>query len=138
MAVATTAAAGRTIFPGTGLIYRDGAPVQLHAVEGVHGVLGFFEVIHRDKGEAFGPTGEFVGDELHAIHGAVGTEGIMKGGFVRIVGQIADVDFHVLLFLPLVLLHNLVRGETGLSAPPPANLSGLEVKLWVVLTTPHP
>jgi hypothetical protein len=68
----------------------------------------------------------------------VGTEGIMKGGFVRIVGQIADVNFHVLLFLPLVLLHNLVRGETGLSAPSPANLSGLEVKLWFVLTTPHP
>ena len=97
-ATATAAATTGAIFAGTRFVDRQRTPIQLHAVQGFDSFVSFFGVIHRDKGKAFGASGEFIRDELHAIHGAMGTEGIIQTGFVRIVGQIADIDFHTVFF----------------------------------------
>jgi hypothetical protein len=92
--VATTAAAaGGAFFTGTGFIDREVTAVNVLAIQSLDRGFRRFLGFHGDKAEAAGAAAEFVHDQIHAGHGTVGGEKILKLVLSGVVGQVSDVQF---------------------------------------------
>src|SRR6266853_3309687 len=98
----TTAAAAGALFARLGDIDREGAAIQLLAVQGVNGLLSFLGGAHGDESEAAGAAG-------HAIHHQVGfgdramrREGVLQVvlGDLRGNNTKKQVITHVIIYYP--------------------------------------
>jgi hypothetical protein len=61
-----TAAAASTFCLGTGFVHYQVAPPKILAIQGIHGAIGVFVVIHFHERESPGLPGEAVADEINA------------------------------------------------------------------------
>jgi hypothetical protein len=116
-AVTTAAAPGRT---GTaGAIFGDAhanlAAVNVFAVQFADRCICGVFVSHFNEAETFGLVGTPVFDHRHGDDFAVGFEKTPQGVFIRVVVQIAYIDFlsHFLSFAGLTGVSVMYRHKTG-------------------------
>src|SRR5205085_2489944 len=87
---AAAAPGARPLLARLGLVDRQGAAVELGAVEGLDGRLG--AVAHLHEAEAPAAAGLAVGDDLRPLHGAVLAEGRLQVRGGRLERQVAHVN----------------------------------------------
>jgi hypothetical protein len=92
-ATETAAAAARTLFARTGDIHGQSAIVELRAVEGLHGLLGFFFSGHRHETETAGAAGHAIRHEVRFEDRAVLGERVLKLVFRNVEGKISNKQF---------------------------------------------
>ncbi len=92
LAAAATAAAAAATGALTRFVDREGAAVELGAVQLVNGVLSIGGAAHFDEAEAAGLTGHAVGHELSGDDLAVTREGLAELGLGGVVRKVADVE----------------------------------------------
>lgn len=99
-AAATTAA---TLLAGTRLVDRQVTAVDVLAVERLDRGAGLVVILHLDEAEAAGTTRLAIHDQRRGEHLAVGLEELAETGLRRIERQIADVELHFAIYLPLTV-----------------------------------
>src|SRR6185436_7087733 len=93
-AATTTAPVTARLRPRTGLGDGQSASVDLFAVQGGHGCLGFVVLRELDEPEALRAPGAPVRDDRNRVRAAVAPEELTEVVLGRGVGKIADVQFH--------------------------------------------
>jgi hypothetical protein len=88
-ATETATAAARTLFARTSDIHGQRAIVELGAVQGLDGLLGFFFSGHRHETETAGATGHTIRHEVRFEDRAVLGEGVLKLIFRNVEGKIS-------------------------------------------------
>jgi hypothetical protein len=106
---ATTAAAAipsaaatttRPFFTSAGEINSEVTAVQISAIQGTDGFLGFFLGAHGNEGESARAAAFAIGHELGFEDGAVGGESVLEIVFSGVEGEISDKQFiiHAVVF----------------------------------------
>ena len=113
-AAATTAASTRAFFAGPGNINGEVAPVQVGAVQGIHGFLGFFLGAHGDESEAAGPAAVAIGHEVGFENGAVRGESVLEIVFGGVEGEISNKQF----IIHAVLLSSFLESPAASESVP--------------------
>jgi hypothetical protein len=101
-ATATAATTTRTLFARAGDIDRQGTAVELGAVEGLNGLLGFFGGAHGDEAEAAGFAAHPVHHQVGLNDGAVGGERVLEVVLSGVEGKVSYKQFvtHVIYYCP--------------------------------------
>src|SRR5258706_4410585 len=84
------AAAGRAFFTRLGDVDREGAAIQLRAVQGGNGFLRFFSRAHGDETETARTAAHAVHHQVRFPDRAVRREGVLQVVFSGIEGKISD------------------------------------------------
>jgi len=97
----TTTTTSRTLFAGAGNVDGKGAAIQLKAVHGGDGLLGFFLGAHGHKTKAARAVGDAINHEIGFGDGAVSGKGVVQGVFCGVEGKISYKQFiiHVMYYL---------------------------------------
>src|SRR6266496_3305441 len=98
---AASATAG-TFFPGTGDVDREGAAIQLAAVQSVNRLLSFLRGTHGDEGKAARAAAHFVHHQVGFDDRSVRCECVLQVIFSRVEGKISYKQFraHVTFCCP--------------------------------------
>ena len=90
---AATATAARPFFASAGYINSEIAPVQISAIHGTDGFLGFFFSAHGDESESARAAALAIGHEVGFEDGAVRGESVLEIVFGGVEGEISDKQF---------------------------------------------
>src|SRR5262249_48971836 len=91
--------ASLSVLAGLGLTDGQRPSAMRHAVEVRDGLLGFRLVRHLDKAKASRAPGVAIGNDLDALHRAIGFEQLRNVRFGGLPEQIADKKVHRSVFL---------------------------------------
>src|SRR5215471_9960965 len=95
MAATTAESAGAAVGLGASFVDVEGAAIEVLAVEGVDGVVGFRVVRHFDECESARLTRIAIPDDVDIVHAAVRLERRTKSVFGGPEAEITDKDiFH--------------------------------------------
>src|ERR1700690_983209 len=103
---ATAAAATRTLFARAGNVDRQGAAIQLRAVQRGNGLLRLFRRAHGDEAEASGTAADAVHHQVGFRDRAVRREGVLQVVFRGVEGKIPYKQF---------ITHVMFNCETNLA-----------------------
>jgi hypothetical protein len=99
----SAAAAATALLAGTCLIDREVTAIDVLTVKGLDRGAGLIVVLHLDEPEAAGAAGLTIHDQRRGEDLAVGLEELAETGLGRIERQIADVELHFAIYLPLTV-----------------------------------
>src|SRR5215469_317764 len=103
---ASAAAAAGAFFSRARDVDREGASVQLLAVHGFNGLLGFLWRTHGDEGEAAGAAAHSIHHQVGFNDRAVRREGVLQIVFSGVEGKVSHKQFrtHVMSYCPKLTL----------------------------------
>jgi hypothetical protein len=98
-ATATAAPTAGTFFPRTGDIYRQGATIEIFAVQSFDRLLRFLGTAHGDEGETAGAARHAIHHDVGLHHGAAGGKRVLEIVFSGFEGKISHKQLcaHVML-----------------------------------------
>ena len=102
----TATAAACAFFARARDVYRESAPIQLLAVHGFDGLLGFFGRTHGDEGEAARAAAHSIHHQVGFNDRAVRREGVLQIVFSGVEGKVSYEQFrtHVMSYCPKLTL----------------------------------
>jgi hypothetical protein len=99
-AIASATATTRAFFTSASEINGEVTAVQIRAIHGTDGFLGFVLCAHGNEREPARPAGGAIGHEVGFEDGAVGGESVLEIVFSGVEGEISDKQFiiHAVVF----------------------------------------